>query len=52
MSKRFHDIRNTKKMLQYGTDNSIGPFRQKPQRRDYPVINSADENAIKSKTEE
>lgn len=30
MSKKFHDIRNTRKMLQYGSANGMGPFRPKP----------------------
>jgi hypothetical protein len=35
MPKKFHDVRNSKKMLMYGSSNSIGPFRQKSKKKIY-----------------
>lgn len=32
MPKNFHDVRNPKKMLSYGSEKGIGPFRSRPKR--------------------
>lgn len=32
MPKNFHDVRNSKKMLSYGSRKGMGPFRSRPKR--------------------
>lgn len=32
MPKNFHDVRNSKKILSYGSGKGMGPFRSRPKR--------------------
>lgn len=33
MGKKFHDIRNTKKAIPYGSRKGLGPFKPRPKKK-------------------
>lgn len=52
MSKQFHDVRNAKKMLAYGSRNGIGRFKaQRKRKTALSAANTQDGKAEKMPTQ-
>ena len=46
MSRRFNDVRSSKKTLLYGSANGLGPFRPKPKKKK-PAVSASNTDSGK-----